>query len=108
MGEFDFDVVSDISDIRPRRVPANHEVVMRPVPERSVVDPERSGPNHGLADVTNEKDATMSKTIIRSLTLLGLLALAPVLSACNTTAGAGQDISATGRAVTNTADKLKP
>jgi entericidin B len=30
-----------------------------------------------------------------------------VLSACNTTAGAGQDLSATGHAVTNSADKVK-
>ncbi len=50
----------------------------------------------------------MSKKIVRTLTVLGLLALAPVLSACNTTAGAGQDLSATGRAITNTADKAKP
>jgi predicted small secreted protein len=30
-----------------------------------------------------------------------------MLSACNTTAGLGQDVSATGRAVTNSADKVK-
>lgn len=29
------------------------------------------------------------------------------LSACNTTAGVGQDISATGHALTNSADKVK-
>lgn len=38
---------------------------------------------------------------------LALASLAPMLSACNTTAGAGQDLSATGRAVTNGADKVK-
>jgi predicted small secreted protein len=30
-----------------------------------------------------------------------------VLNACNTTAGIGQDVSAAGHAVTNTADKVK-
>jgi predicted small secreted protein len=30
-----------------------------------------------------------------------------LLSACNTTAGVGQDVSAAGHAVTNTADKVK-
>jgi predicted small secreted protein len=50
----------------------------------------------------------MPKKIVRSLTLLGLLALGPVLSACNTTAGAGQDISNTGKAIENTAKKATP
>ncbi len=50
----------------------------------------------------------MSKQLIRSLTVLGLLALGPVLSACNTTAGAGKDISNTGRAIENTAKKATP
>ena len=43
-----------------------------------------------------------------ALALLSLLAAAPMLGACNTTAGAGQDLSAAGHAVTNSADKLKP
>jgi predicted small secreted protein len=30
-----------------------------------------------------------------------------LLNACNTTAGVGQDVSAAGHAVTNTADKVK-
>ena len=44
----------------------------------------------------------------RSIALL-LLALftAGSLSACNTVAGAGQDVSATGRAVTGGAEKVK-
>lgn len=42
------------------------------------------------------------------LGLLALLAAAPLLSACNTTAGAGQDISNTGRAIENSAKKLTP
>lgn len=38
---------------------------------------------------------------------LVLASVAPLLAACNTTAGAGQDVSATGRAVTRTADEVK-
>ncbi len=41
------------------------------------------------------------------LLALALSAVAPMLSACNTTAGAGQDLSSAGRAVTNSADKVK-
>jgi len=41
------------------------------------------------------------------LVALALAAMAPMLSACNTTAGAGQDLGAAGRAVTNSADKVK-
>jgi predicted small secreted protein len=36
-----------------------------------------------------------------------LAALAVPLSACNTAAGAGQDLSAAGHAVTNGAEKIK-
>ena len=36
-----------------------------------------------------------------------LLAAASVLSACNTVSGVGQDTSAAGRAVTNSAEKVK-
>lgn len=41
------------------------------------------------------------------LLALALSVLAPMLSACNTTAGAGQDLSSAGKAVTNGADKVK-
>jgi predicted small secreted protein len=37
-----------------------------------------------------------------------LLCAAPLLGACNTTAGAGEDLSATGHAVTHAAEKAKP
>jgi entericidin B len=50
----------------------------------------------------------MHKNASITLALLLLIATAPLLGACNTTAGAGQDISATGHAITNSADKLKP
>jgi predicted small secreted protein len=36
-----------------------------------------------------------------------LMSGAALLGACNTTAGVGKDVSATGNAVTNTADKVK-
>jgi predicted small secreted protein len=46
--------------------------------------------------------------LARALAAIVLLSGAAVaLSACNTTAGAGQDVSATGHAVTNTAEKVK-
>lgn len=44
----------------------------------------------------------------RALALLvAISALAPMLAACNTTAGAGQDVSAAGRAVTRSANDVK-
>ncbi len=46
--------------------------------------------------------------VARALLLaLALASLAPMLSACNTTAGVGQDVSATGRAVTRGANDVK-
>ncbi len=47
---------------------------------------------------------------IPAIVLLNLVLLsgaAALLSACNTTAGAGKDVSAAGHAVTNSADKVK-
>lgn len=45
--------------------------------------------------------------VFRLLAVALLLAGNFLLSACNTTAGVGQDVSAAGRAVTNTAEKVK-
>ena len=42
------------------------------------------------------------------LAILGLVGLAPALSACNTMRGAGQDMSAAGHAVSDTAQQNKP
>jgi predicted small secreted protein len=39
------------------------------------------------------------------LLLAALVATAPVLSACYTARGAGEDLSAAGRSITNSADK---
>jgi entericidin B len=41
------------------------------------------------------------------LTVIVLAWSAMGLAACNTTAGVGQDVSATGHAVTNSAEKVK-
>ena len=38
---------------------------------------------------------------------LALAALAPMLAACNTTAGAGRDVSAAGQAVTRSANDVR-
>jgi predicted small secreted protein len=50
----------------------------------------------------------MNRSAIRAVLVTVILAgLAPVLAACNTTAGAGQDVSAAGHAVTRSADDVK-
>ena len=49
----------------------------------------------------------MSRSSRALLLALALAALAPALSACNTTAGAGQDLSNAGNAITNSADRNK-
>ena len=50
----------------------------------------------------------MRKNLSIALTLLLLLAASPLLGACHTTAGAGEDISASGHALTKSADKHTP
>jgi entericidin B len=50
----------------------------------------------------------MRKTLSIALTLLVLVGAAPLLGACHTTAGAGEDISAGGKALTNSAEKHAP
>jgi entericidin B len=42
------------------------------------------------------------------ISLFILFGAASLLAGCNTTAGAGKDISATGHAITNTANENKP
>ncbi len=42
-----------------------------------------------------------------ALALFMLASALATLSACNTTAGVGQDVSAAGRAVSNSAEKVK-
>jgi entericidin B len=52
-------------------------------------------------------DARRSRRSMALLAVLALSASAALLSACNTLAGAGQDVSSTGNAVTNGAEKVK-
>lgn len=54
------------------------------------------------------KKLIMHRKIALGLTMLVLVAAAPLLSACHTTAGAGQDISATGQAIDKAAVKATP
>lgn len=50
----------------------------------------------------------MYRKIIVALAMLSLAATVPLLTACHTTAGAGQDIKATGQAIDNAAQKATP
>jgi predicted small secreted protein len=50
----------------------------------------------------------MKSKLSIALTLLALISAAPLLGACHTAAGAGQDISATGHVLTNSAQKSTP
>jgi predicted small secreted protein len=53
--------------------------------------------------------STMMDRATKALLMLVLLgSLGSTLAACNTTAGAGQDISNTGQAITKSADKHMP
>ncbi len=47
----------------------------------------------------------MIKSLV--MTVLVLATVAPMLAACNTTAGVGKDVSATGQAVTRGANQVK-
>jgi len=47
----------------------------------------------------------MRKTVSLALTLLMLIGAVPLLGACHTMAGAGQDITDTGNALTDSANK---
>jgi predicted small secreted protein len=48
------------------------------------------------------------RTTMLAFTLLALLGAAPLLGACHTMAGAGEDISKTGQAIEKSADKHAP
>jgi len=50
----------------------------------------------------------MSCKLIPGMILLALAMATPILSACHTTAGVGQDISATGQAINKAAQKAAP
>ncbi len=48
------------------------------------------------------------RTTMLALTLLALLGAAPLVGACHTMSGAGEDISKTGQALEKSADKHTP
>jgi predicted small secreted protein len=50
----------------------------------------------------------MNKTLSTILSLALLLGMAPLVSACHATAGAGKDMSAAGQAVTDSANRNTP
>lgn len=85
---------------------------MSPTNDRAVAFP--AEPRCPLGrDKTGELDmhkraSSMYKKLILGLAVLSVVAVAPLLSACHTTAGAGQDISVTGNAITNSAEKHTP
>ncbi len=49
-----------------------------------------------------------TKRVLLALTVTALLGVAPLLGACHTTAGAGEDISKTGQAIKNSAQQNTP
>jgi len=48
------------------------------------------------------------RTTLAALTLLIILGAVPLLGACHTTAGAGEDISHTGQAISRSANQNTP
>jgi predicted small secreted protein len=50
----------------------------------------------------------MRRLLLAATPLLALLAAAPLLAACHTMEGAGQDISATGHTLSNSAEQHTP
>ncbi len=66
--------------------------------------------NEGDGDLNSRtyKETYMSKSFRLALTLATLLGTAPLLAACHTTAGVGQDLSQGGHALTNSANANAP
>jgi entericidin B len=54
------------------------------------------------------ESAVAARRVVMALTLLALVGIAPLLGACHTAAGLGEDLSAGGHAVTNSAEKHAP
>jgi predicted small secreted protein len=50
----------------------------------------------------------IKKMKLQPVVVLALLGILPILSACHTTAGAGEDISKTGQAIERSADNAAP
>jgi predicted small secreted protein len=62
----------------------------------------------GLQSAQQLEIAMCPRTTLLAFTLLALIGAAPLLAACHTTAGAGEDISSAGRAIERSADKHAP
>jgi len=65
-------------------------------------------PKRSSAEQYTKRTIAMRRNLSIAFTLLLLLGIAPLLGACHTTAGAGQDISATGHAITHDANANTP
>lgn len=50
----------------------------------------------------------MIKTLTAAVMLLALAGIAPMLSACQTTAGVGKDVASGGKALSNAAERAAP
>lgn len=57
---------------------------------------------------TWNKDRDMRKWVKGCLVVLALVSTVPLLTACNTTAGAGRDISNTGQVIERSAKQATP
>ncbi len=68
-----------------------------------------AGSNRQVVPTHTQKSiANMRTKLSLALTLLVLIGATPLLGACHTTAGAGEDLSATGHVITHSADKATP
>ena len=75
---------------------------------RTGARPDSCGTPKATPPASSRRTITMRKTLSLLLTLLLLISAVPLLGACHTTAGAGEDISATGHAITNDAERHTP
>lgn len=66
--------------------------------------------NPTIPDLGSEpmKVETMSKNLVLIVTFIALVGAVPLLAACHTTAGAGEDISKTGQAIEKSAERHAP
>lgn len=73
-----------------------------------LTDPKYLGGTINTEKPTTTLDTGMYKKLIAGLALHSLLGTTPLLSACRTTAGTGQDIAATGKGIEKSAGKHTP
>jgi predicted small secreted protein len=62
----------------------------------------------GESVIHPERDSAMNSKLTFALAVVTLLAAAPLLGACHTAAGAGEDISATGHTIDKAATNATP